>query len=81
MSSNIKEAFAALARERGVSEAVLKDALEAALLSAYKKDPSAPQNVEVDLDVESGTWKVWAHKMIVEEVTDPKEEISLEEAK
>ena len=81
MSSSIKEAFSALARERGISEKVLKDALETALLAAYKKDPSAPQNVEVDFDTETGTYKVWAHKMIVEEVNDPKEEISLEEAK
>ncbi|MFP5504473.1 MAG: transcription termination factor NusA [Candidatus Sericytochromatia bacterium] len=81
MSSQIKEAFVQLARERNIKPEVLKDALEAAMLSAYKKDPSAPQNVEVDFDMDHGTWKVWAHKMIVEEVEDPKEEISLEEAK
>jgi N utilization substance protein A len=81
MTNNIKEAFSQLARERNISPAALKDALETALLSAYRRDPGVTQNAEVDLDLESGTWKVWAHKEIVEEVVDPKEQISLEEAK
>lgn len=81
MSSNIKEAFQALARERNIQPTVLKDALEAALLAAYRRDPNVTQNAEVDLDLETGTFKVWAHKVIVEDVNDPKEEISLEEAK
>lgn len=80
MTNNIKEAFTQLARERGIAPAALKDALEAALLSAYKRDPHVTQNAEVDLDLETGTWKVWAHKVIVDEVQDPQEEISLEVA-
>jgi N utilization substance protein A len=81
VSNSIKEAFSALARERGIAPAVLKDALEAALLAAYRRDPNVTQNAEVELDLETGTFKVYAHKYIVEEVQDPKEEISLEEAK
>ncbi|MEB3220916.1 MAG: transcription termination factor NusA [Candidatus Sericytochromatia bacterium] len=81
MSNTIKEAFSALARERGIAPAVLKDALEAALLAAYRRDPNVTQNAEVELDLETGTFKVFAHKYIVDEVQDPKEEISLEEAK
>lgn len=81
MSSTIKEAFHQLARERGISAAQLKDMLEAAVLAAYKKDPSVTQNAEVDYDIDSGTWKVLAHKVIVDEVNDAQEEISLEEAK
>jgi N utilization substance protein A len=81
LSSTIKEAFHQLARERNITVAQLKDALEAAVLAAYKKDPSVTQNAEVDYDIETGTWKVWAHKVIVEEVNDPQEEISLDEAK
>jgi N utilization substance protein A len=78
---NLKEAFNEVARERNIAPQVLKLALEDAMLSAYKKDPNVTQNAEVDLDLESGKWTVWAHKVIVEEVNDPKEEISLEEAK
>jgi transcription termination/antitermination protein NusA len=81
VSTDIREAFSALARERNISPAVLKDALETALLAAYKKDPGSYENAEVELDLETGKWTVWGHKMIVEEVNDPLNEISLEEAK
>jgi N utilization substance protein A len=81
VSIDIREAFSALARERNISPAVLKDALETALLAAYKKDPEAFENAEVELDLETGKWTVYGHKMIVEEVNDPRNEISLEEAK
>jgi N utilization substance protein A len=79
--SNIIEAFNALARELNIAPNVLKDALEAALLAAYRRDPNVTQNAEVDLDLQTGQFKVWAHKNIVETVEDPKEEISIEEAK
>jgi N utilization substance protein A len=81
VSTDIREAFSALARERNISPAVLKDALETALLAAYKKDPGSYENAEVELDLDTGKWTVWGHKMIVEEVNDPLNEISLEEAK
>jgi N utilization substance protein A len=81
VSNSIKEAFAALARERNIAPTVLKDALEAALLAAYRRDPHVTQNAEVDLDLDTGTFKVFAHKVIVEDVLDPKEEIALDEAK
>lgn len=77
---SLKEAFMQLARERNIAPEVLKDVLENALASAYKRDPEAHQNVEVALDLDSGTWRVWAHKEIVEAIEDPKEQITLEEA-
>jgi N utilization substance protein A len=81
VSSTIKEAFHQLARERNITVPALKDALEAAVLAAYKKDPHVTQNAEVDYDIDNGTWKVWAHKVIVEDVADAQEEISLADAK
>lgn len=44
------EALKELAREKGVEEEVLFDAIEAALISAYKRNFGSAQNVRVVLD-------------------------------
>jgi N utilization substance protein A len=59
---------------------VLFDAIEAALISAYKRNFSSAQNVRVALDRETGEIHVYARKTVMEEVTDPRLEISLAEA-
>jgi N utilization substance protein A len=79
-SINMKEAFSQLARERNIAPAVLQEALESALLSAYRKDPNSNEDAEVSLDVEGGSWNVWAPKLIVETASNPQTEISLEDA-
>ena len=60
---------------------MLIDALEAALVAAYKKKLYSAQNVEVSIDRESGTVKVFAKKEVVDLVYDEFEEISLEDAR
>ena len=67
--------------EKGISQEVLIDALEAALVAAYKKNFYSAQNVEVSIDRESGTVKVFAKKEVVDLVYDEFEEISLEDAR
>src|SRR5699024_7655322 len=59
---------------------VLLDALEAALISAYKKNFKSASNVSVKFDEEAGTMKVYARKVVVDEVMNEQEEISLEDA-
>jgi N utilization substance protein A len=75
------DALAQLEKERGISKTVLLEALEAALVSAYKKNFSSAQNVRVHIDRESGEVKVFARKVVVDKVEDPRLEVSLEEAK
>ncbi|QOR85362.1 transcription termination/antitermination protein NusA [Geobacillus stearothermophilus] len=80
MNTQLLEALADLMREKGISKEVIMEAIEAALVSAYKRNFGQAQNVRVDLNMETGTIRVLARKDVVEEVTDPRLEISLEEA-
>lgn len=81
MNFEVIQALEELERERGVSKAVLLEALEAALVSAFKRHYGSTQNVRVDLDGSAGMIRVLARKAVVEQVSDPKAEISLEDAR
>ena len=58
MSREILEAMHALAREKGISAEKLIAALEDALLSAYKKQPGSAKYARVELDPETGDYRV-----------------------
>ncbi|BEU87553.1 transcription termination factor NusA [Selenomonas sp. TAMA-11512] len=75
------DAFQALGKERGIAPEVIFDAVEAALVSAYKRNFNSAQNVRVEMDRATGQFHVFAVKTIVEEVTDPVAEISIAEAR
>lgn len=81
MSSELFDAMNYLEKEKGIDKGLLLEALEAALISAYKKNFNSATNVRVNINEEEGVMKVFARKEVVEEVMDPQEEISLEEAK
>ncbi|MBS4198994.1 transcription termination/antitermination protein NusA [Bacillus sp. FJAT-49732] len=81
MSSELLDALIILEREKGISRDVLIEAIEAALVSAYKRNFNQAQNVRVDLNLETGTMRVFARKEIVDEVFDSRLEISLDQAK
>ncbi len=81
MSSELFDAMNYLEKEKGIDKNLLLEALEAALISAYKKNFNSATNVRVDINEDEGSMKVFARKTIVEESMDPQQEISLEEAK
>lgn len=81
MSSELLDALNLIEKEKGISRDVLIEAIEAALVSAYKRNFNQAQNVRTDLNVETGTMHVYARKEVVEEVFDPRLEISLDEAR
>jgi N utilization substance protein A len=58
MSREILEAMSVLAREKGIAPEKLRFALEDALLSAYKKQPSAAKYARVELDPETADFRV-----------------------
>src|SRR5919198_362847 len=58
MSREILEAMHALAREKGISEEKLRHALEDALLSAYKKQPGSAKYARVEMDPDTGDYRV-----------------------
>lgn len=76
------EALDELEKEKGISKESILEAVELALLAAYKKNYGEDENVEVVVDRENGEIKVFASKKVVEaeELLDPNEEISLEDA-
>ncbi|WP_373229552.1 transcription termination factor NusA [Cohnella sp.] len=81
MSMEFIEALSEIEREKGISKDVLIEAIEAALISSYKRNFNTAQNVRVDINRTTGQIKVYARKTIVEEVLDPRLEISLEAAR
>lgn len=81
MNQEFLEALDQLEKERGIKKEVLLGALEAALVSAYKKNFSSAQNVRVQIDRVTGEVKVFARKVVVDKVEDPRLEVSLAEAK
>lgn len=80
MSSDLLDALTALEKQKGISRDVLVDAIEAALVTAYKRNFNQAQNVRVDLNLDIGSIKVYSRKDVVEEVEDDRLQISLEEA-
>jgi N utilization substance protein A len=81
VSSQLFDAIDYLEKEKGIDKEILLEALEAALISAYKKNFKSATNVRVDLDEKAGAMRVYSRKNVVEEVMDPQEEISLAQAK
>ncbi|CAH0346151.1 transcription termination factor NusA [Bacillus sp. CECT 9360] len=81
MASELMDALNVLEREKGISRDILIDAIEAALISAYRRNFNQAQNVRIDLNLEKGSMRVFARKDVVEEVFDTRLEISVEEAK
>src|SRR5579884_3499772 len=69
MSREILEAVRGLAAEKNISSEKLMEALEDALLSAYKKTPGAARYAKVEMDRDSGDFKVWELK-IPEEIEE-----------
>ena len=80
-NNELLEALTILEREKNISKSTLLEAIESSLLIACKKHFGKADNVTVSIDPETCEYHVLAAKTVVEEVTDPVEQISLAEAK
>jgi transcription termination/antitermination protein NusA len=80
MNHEFMDALEQVEREKGISKEILLDAIETALASAYKRDQKVAQSIEVRIDPDTGAFRVYTHKTVVEEVEDDKNEIDLIEA-
>ena len=80
MSSELYDALLYLEKEKGIERSLLIEAIEAALVSAYKRNFNQAQNVRVELNLEAGSMRVFARKEVVEEVFDFRLEIALADA-
>lgn len=81
MKAEFIEALEDIEKEKGICKDIIFDALEAALISGYKKNFGSSQNVEVEINKGNGEVKVYAKKTVVELVEDELLEISLEAAR
>lgn len=69
-----------IGREKGIDQAVLIDAVGAAILSASRKTLGPAMDLRVEFDQRSGGFKLYAVRKVVEKALNPKVEISIEEA-
>ncbi len=80
MSKEMLNALDALEAEKGISKEIVIEALEAALISAYKRHYGQSQNVEVEFNAKKGSIHVYSVKEVTEEVMDSQLEVSLKDA-
>jgi len=66
--------------ERQLPREVVLEAVEAALISAYKRNFGSAQDIIARIDPETGEAQVYAEKKVVEEVSDQRAELLLAEA-
>lgn len=93
MNKELLDAISLIEKEKNIDREILLTALEESLTAAYSKsfekaDKSADRkgdrrvdNIRVVLDRDTGDYKIYREKTVVEEVTNPASEILWEEAK
>lgn len=85
MNQEFIQALREIVSEKGISEDMLFETIEDALVAAYKKNYAKVaeniHNVRVAMDRDNGEIHVYSQKKVVDEIEDKISEISLEEAK
>jgi len=79
MSQEMIQVIEKISKEKGISKEMVIEAVESALVSAAKKKYGA-QRIAVQIDPKRGDIVMYAYKKVVQEVANPEEEITLEEA-
>jgi len=80
MSNNFFEALHQIATDKGIPRDEIENIVESAMLSAFKKQYGAVENVKVAFDREKNTVKIVTKKMVVKKPTLPAEEIAFDKA-
>jgi len=81
VNQDFMAALEAIEEEKGIKKETLFEAIEAALISAYKRNFDSAHNVRVNINRETGDIKVYSCLDIVEDVANTQQEISLDEAR
>ena len=81
MNKELLEALSDLVKEKEISKEVLFETIETSLMTACKNHFGKADNMVALVDRETGEFKVYAQKEIVEEVEDSTLQILLEDAK
>ena len=80
MNNPLQQTIEALAKEKGIEPDVIITAIEDAVLTASRKYYKSNENLRTKFNPETGQVELFAVRHIVEEVSDPETEISLDEA-
>ena len=82
MNLEFIEAIEALAKEKHISKDVIFEAIESAVVSAYKKNfGTSHQNVRVEINHSTGEILAFMQMDVVEELEDEETQMTLEEAR
>lgn len=81
MNQDFMLALEAIEKEKGIAKETLFEAIEAALISAYKRNFSSAHNVKVNIDKETGELRLFSCLNVVGKVVNPQHEIHIDEAK
>jgi len=81
MNAEFMNAISELEKEKGIDKEILLEAIEQALVAAYKRHFGANHSVRVAVDRETGESQIFAQRSVVETMSDPGTEIELTEAR
>ncbi len=81
MNAEFFEALDLLEKQKGIPKEYMLERVEAALLSAFKRDQGANGNVKIVLDPEKKDVQMYRLYDVVEEVIDPETQLTVEQAK
>jgi len=81
MPSNLNYVIDQVGKDKGIDRKVIIEALEQAVLTASRKKYGHQGEIEVHYNEEAGEVELFQFKQVVEEITNPSTEISLQEAK
>ena len=81
MISDLKRMIDQVSREKGIDAEILIQALEEAVKAAARKRYGLDRDIEVSFNEELGEIEVFEFKEVVEKVTDPHRQVSLEEGR
>ena len=81
MGIELMHALHQIEKEKGINKETLMEAIEAALLSAYKRNFGSTGNVKINVNRNTWDVRVFAQKVVVGVVNNPSEEISVEDAR
>jgi len=81
MRNDFLTAIKQICDERNLPQAVVLEAVETALVSAYKRDFGSAPNIRAQIDAHSGQASIFAEKQVVDAVEDERYQIDLAEAR
>ena len=78
---NIYQSIEILSKEKGIDPQIIRDAVKDAMLVAARKHFHANEELVAEMEDGTGAIQIFGVKRVVDPITDPDKEISLEEAR